>query len=103
MRRDSLDIQSSDPDFTLCRMCDVLLVHDEDTFWKCPQCGHVVNRWWDRSKYELKEGERFCESCKCHGIFTLMKKEIWEEYDRTNNDEKWGYEYKCPICGRIDK
>lgn len=44
--RDSLEIQSSDPDFTLCRVCDVKLVHDKDTFWKCPQCGHHVNRWW---------------------------------------------------------
>ena len=53
--RDSIDIQSSDGDFTLCRMCDVLLVHDEGTFWKCPKCGHLVNRWWDDSRLTDEE------------------------------------------------
>jgi len=38
-----------DPDHKLCHMCNISLVRNEDTFWKCPECGNMINRWWDKS------------------------------------------------------
>ena len=29
-----------------------------------------------------------------------MEEEIWETWD--DEDEKWGYKYVCPKCGRKD-
>ena len=45
---------------------------------------------------------RLCDSCKHYGVKTVMRKEIWVEYDDDQN-EIWGYEYICPKCGRTDK
>lgn len=38
-----------DPDHKNCHICNLPLVYKEGTFWKCPNCGKVVNRWWDKS------------------------------------------------------
>jgi ribosomal protein L37AE/L43A len=45
--------------------------------------------------------DRYCESCEHYGVKARMDVEIWEEWDGEN--ERWGYIYCCPVCGRKDR
>ena len=33
-----------------CPRCNISMIHDEGSFWICPVCGYLRNRWWDNPR-----------------------------------------------------
>jgi hypothetical protein len=58
--------------------------------------------WGSEIMKKEQNEDRLCASCEHYGVKTIMKEEIWVEYDHECN-EIWGYEYICPVCGRQER